>query len=235
MYDLEPASKRVERFRKGALYSELVSAIDWLTGQDQFKDAERFLRFQLELVDELKISPVTCLWNLGVNLRKQHRVMEAVEVYCDVLGMFDHEDAKKFGLDVIESSAAMVLLDMKIQKIPPNQPPLSRLITLLERLGAGRFFDRGQRGRGFNFTTMDVTHFKDKCNQSKKYEHKDFVYGCAFCFLVDELKKCSNCLSVSYCSRQCQRKGWKKHKAVCRQQKVTRSTKFEAKLDEWNK
>jgi hypothetical protein len=34
-----------------------------------------------------------------------------------------------------------------------------------------------------------------------------------------ELKKCSNCLSISYCSKECQRNDWKRHKLECEDKK----------------
>ena len=42
---------------------------------------------------------------------------------------------------------------------------------------------------------------------------------CALCHQTSPiLKACSNCLSVKYCSKECQRKHWSEHKMVCKQQ-----------------
>ena len=34
-----------------------------------------------------------------------------------------------------------------------------------------------------------------------------------------ELKKCGNCLSILYCSKECQRNDWKRHKLECKEKK----------------
>ena len=44
--------------------------------------------------------------------------------------------------------------------------------------------------------------------------------GCNVCG-GEETSPCGGCGQVSYCSRNCQRKDWKVHKAQCRCYKVT--------------
>lgn len=51
-----------------------------------------------------------------------------------------------------------------------------------------------------------------------KEEFKDGFDYCAGCFQeakTDDLKSCSACHAVRYCSRSCQKKHWKKHKKTC--------------------
>ena len=38
---------------------------------------------------------------------------------------------------------------------------------------------------------------------------------CAHCNNCKDIKKCSICLSVYYCRRECQKNHWKEHKTVC--------------------
>ena len=47
-------------------------------------------------------------------------------------------------------------------------------------------------------------------------------YTCYTCGKDEDcsLKKCSACKYVSYCSVECQRKDWKKHKSVCKAKKA---------------
>ena len=39
---------------------------------------------------------------------------------------------------------------------------------------------------------------------------------CKVCSIVKEVKSCSGCKRVYYCSRACQRKDWSAHKLECR-------------------
>jgi hypothetical protein len=42
--------------------------------------------------------------------------------------------------------------------------------------------------------------------------------GCEFCGKIDgaTIMKCSRCKTATYCSKDCQKRDWKKHKAVCK-------------------
>lgn len=40
---------------------------------------------------------------------------------------------------------------------------------------------------------------------------------CALCHKMCEIQLCVQCLAIGYCSRECQRMDWKRHKHVCRQ------------------
>jgi hypothetical protein len=48
-----------------------------------------------------------------------------------------------------------------------------------------------------------------------EYDKDDFD-GCEFCMKRCELKKCTACKSVSYCSRSCQKADWSAHKGECK-------------------
>ena len=51
-------------------------------------------------------------------------------------------------------------------------------------------------------------------NPNKKILKKEYL-TCAFCNKKAELKQCSRCRSVSYCSDDCARQNWNIHKKVC--------------------
>ena len=40
--------------------------------------------------------------------------------------------------------------------------------------------------------------------------------ACATCKKVMRMKECRQCRRISYCSRECQKKDWKRHKGECR-------------------
>lgn len=44
---------------------------------------------------------------------------------------------------------------------------------------------------------------------------------CACCPRQDQLKLCSRCRAVKYCSKECQTSDWKAHKAICRKAPAT--------------
>ena len=59
---------------------------------------------------------------------------------------------------------------------------------------------------------QDSQEGQKKCANCKKFGLK--------------FKKCSACQSVYYCSRECQRSDWKKHKKVCKKAKTKRKRPF---------
>uniref|UniRef100_A0A7S2K7D0 MYND-type domain-containing protein n=1 Tax=Leptocylindrus danicus TaxID=163516 RepID=A0A7S2K7D0_9STRA len=64
------------------------------------------------------------------------------------------------------------------------------------------------------------------------YKSKDGLYfgiGCTrngcYSFAYDEMKYCSNCRVVKYCSKECQKADWKKHKMQCKTLAASRKDK----------
>ena len=45
----------------------------------------------------------------------------------------------------------------------------------------------------------------------------EMVVPCASCLSRTARLTCSMCWAVKYCSKECQKKAWKKHKSVCRE------------------
>lgn len=45
---------------------------------------------------------------------------------------------------------------------------------------------------------------------------EDIASACAYCYRFGATKICSACRSVRYCTRDCQKLGWAKHKTECR-------------------
>ena len=50
---------------------------------------------------------------------------------------------------------------------------------------------------------------------SRFYSTKDLLAQCNICGKQANLSTCANYNSVSYCGRECQKKGWKSHKKEC--------------------
>jgi len=59
----------------------------------------------------------------------------------------------------------------------------------------------------------------DKCNRLFVSLETDERGGCAVCGVTENLKACSMCKVVQYCSREHQKEAWKSHKVVCTQMK----------------
>ena len=66
---------------------------------------------------------------------------------------------------------------------------------------------RGQGQRCVVFHSFDIVHGFLQALQ---------MDTCARCRRQDQLKLCSRCRTVKYCSKECQISGWKAHKAKCR-------------------
>jgi hypothetical protein len=51
----------------------------------------------------------------------------------------------------------------------------------------------------------------------------NLTVACATCFNhTSKLSFCANCITVSYCSRECQMKAWKSHKVKCKELMTSR-------------
>lgn len=46
---------------------------------------------------------------------------------------------------------------------------------------------------------------------------------CEICGKSEDIKRCAKCKVVAYCSRECQKSDWKKHKKICPQLAAQRS------------
>ncbi len=55
-------------------------------------------------------------------------------------------------------------------------------------------------------------------------EDDQIVKECAVCGLKEHLSKCSRCKKIMYCSLDCQKKDWKKHKSNCGPSKTVASS-----------
>jgi hypothetical protein len=74
---------------------------------------------------------------------------------------------------------------------------------------AGR--DGGEKAKERTRTTAAPTTDATKATTTTKPMTKE----CKFSSKKDGVKKCGKCMSVSYCSRECQAKDWSEHKKVC--------------------
>lgn len=69
------------------------------------------------------------------------------------------------------------------------------------------------RAAGGNKNVQISDHVKGRVNQ---LTGQLLFRTCAFCGVLDDLKACSNCNSVMYCSKSCQKEHWKEHRASCK-------------------
>lgn len=57
---------------------------------------------------------------------------------------------------------------------------------------------------------------KSSAAESSKFSSKTVkLLGCMICRAQENLKKCSGCKVIYYCSRECQKKDWSSHKIIC--------------------
>lgn len=73
-----------------------------------------------------------------------------------------------------------------------------------------------------NTSPYDVFHnntvvYVTMIRRNNRWKPIAVVYNaCASCGRMNGLKKCASCHHTFYCSRDCQRADWKKHKAQCK-------------------
>ena len=70
------------------------------------------------------------------------------------------------------------------------------------------------------FTQINDPMFEKKLSTAIQRVLEPLLVSCEVCKNVGDIKKCSACKELLYCSVQCQRKAWKEHKQVCKKVKV---------------
>lgn len=68
---------------------------------------------------------------------------------------------------------------------------------------------------GYKFSIISQEGVKKLKKMIGKENIETLCDGCHKATCLDILKKCGNCKDVSYCSRECQKTDWKKHKPRC--------------------
>ena len=110
---------------------------------------------------------------------------------------------------------------------------VQNVLTLGIRLKYGQFslsFDREKSDKYSrdNETDRGIINILDRetntfCNcmkpykeEAKKMEKVGICYGCNQAIPKMQLKRCSRCLSVQYCNKECMKNDWPTHKQLCR-------------------
>ena len=106
-----------------------------------------------------------------------------------------------------------------------EQTPLEALSAgqwceLQERAEAGETFEGVQSGEIFAAAPVRVSRRQRRKVDVDKGRIPLQVFGCQICIKLgvkrNELKTCSQCRGVWYCSKECQRADWKWHKKMCK-------------------
>lgn len=104
----------------------------------------------------------------------------------------------------------------------------SFLYTKASRVVLSDLFDHTLRNLEHNVALNKNTA---SSSRTEPNEEEDKASGCAHCgtaqrFTADnpegKLMKCGGCRAVEYCSRECQKKAWKKHKVECKEIRAQR-------------
>lgn len=65
--------------------------------------------------------------------------------------------------------------------------------------------------------TVEEFEAKDAMEQTNHKPHVNVMRKCAYCNKSDtKLLRCGRCKTTYYCSKECQKPHWKKHKKVCK-------------------
>lgn len=113
--------------------------------------------------------------------------------------------------------SAMVSPEMPQQTGPPHRP-----VQLLIAYRLKHAFKEIQAAM-FKCRIACELEGKEAAKQSAKqhgtdYKGRNATMECARCCSQDyeKLSRCAGCRKVSYCSRECQKADWKRHKQVCK-------------------
>jgi len=91
----------------------------------------------------------------------------------------------------------------------------------------GRFFDNEDEFKRYDFTLADISssdvewmkkaraeNSQTASENAKTLESAQCAHGHTGCGVQPKLR-CSRCKNIGYCSQDCQKKDWKRHKPVC--------------------
>jgi len=67
---------------------------------------------------------------------------------------------------------------------------------------------------------MEVPEFQGDLEKALNEVLKPLIARCTVCDKVGDIKVCSSCKELLYCSSECQKKDWPEHKKVCQKVKV---------------
>lgn len=123
---------------------------------------------------------------------------------------------------------------LKFVETSQNSEALARALYDLAQIA---FFEKDQsRGRAYYKSAKDAEErcgllvesgAKTMCEMfmTDSTSHSGGLRECHHCGSVAKLQACSVCKAVAYCSRECQKLAWKKHKLVCQQMAAQRLEK----------
>ena len=78
--------------------------------------------------------------------------------------------------------------------------------------------DPNDNNNNTNLALVVSTHKRNNTNSGDMPPLAPCNPGCAVCTILTPANKCTGCRRVQYCSTACQKKDWRRHKAVCKLQ-----------------